>query len=248
MSGHSKWSTIKRAKGKTDQARGKLFSKLAREITVAAKSGGGDISGNARLRLAIEKARASNMPKDNIERAVAKGTGSGEGSAVDEITYEGYGPAGIAVIVDVMTDNKNRTSGEMQNIFTKNGGNMGKSGCVSWQFQRLGVLVAEKGKMNAEALMADAIDLGAEDINEEDESVEIKTKPENFESILNSLKTKGYEFVSSEITLVPGTTVVLAGIDAQKAMKLVDALEENDDVQNVYSNFDVSDDTAPGGR
>jgi len=244
MSGHSKWATIKRAKAKTDVARGKIFSKLAREITVAAKQGGGDISGNARLRLVIDKAKAANMPKDNIERAVSKGVGGGEGAQLDELSYEGYGPAGTAVIVDVMTDNKNRTLGEIQFIFTRNGGNMGKAGSVAWQFTRFGVITAEKGKVNAENLMSDAIEAGAEDISEEDDSVEIKTKPENYEVILNALKAKGYEFSSSEITLVPNAVVELKGEEAQKAIKLITALEEHDDVQNVYSNFDVADGTA----
>lgn len=244
MSGHSKWATIKRAKAKTDQVRGKVFSKLAREITVAAKQGGGDPSGNARLRLVIDKAKAANMPKDNIERAVAKGAGGADGVALEELSYEGYGPAGTAIIVDVMTDNKNRTLGEIQFIFTRNGGNMGKAGSVAWQFTKYGVITAEKGKVNAENLMTDAIEAGAEDINEEEDIVEIKTKPENYETVLNSLKAKGYDFSSSEITLVPNAAVELKGEEAQKAIKLMNALEEHDDVQNVYSNFDIVDGTA----
>lgn len=243
MSGHSKWSTIKRAKGKTDQVRGKVFSKLSREITVAAKQGGADLSGNARLRLVIEKAKEANMPRDNIERAILKGTGGGEGVSLEELTYEGYGPAGAAVIADIMTDNKNRTLGEIQFIFSRNGGNMGKSGCVSWQFTKYGVLTADKTKVSGEKLMEDAIEAGAEDINEEDNIIEIKTKPENFETVLNALKAKSYEFVSSEITLVPNATVAVAGEEARKLIKLVEALEEHDDVQNVHSNFDITDDT-----
>lgn len=244
MSGHSKWATIKRAKAKTDIARGKAFSKLAREITVAAKSGGGDPSGNSRLRLVIDKAKAANMPKDNIERAIAKGTGGGEGSQLDELTYEGFGPGGVAIIADVMTDNKNRTLGEVQFIFTRNGGNMGKAGSVSWQFTRTGVITAEKSKVSAEEFMTDAIEAGAEDISEEEDTMEVKTKPENFETVLNALKTKGYEISSSEITMVPNATVELKGEEAQKALKLMNALEEHDDVQNVYSNFDIVDGTA----
>ena len=243
MSGHSKWATIKRAKAKTDVTRGKLFSKLAREVTVAAKTGGGDPNANARLRLVIEKAKAANMPKDNIERAVARGAGGADGAIIDEITYEGYGPLGVAIIVEVMTDNKNRTLGEIQNLFSRNGGNMGKSGSVSWQFTRYGVLSADKDKVNVESLMSDAIEAGAEDINEEDTSVEIKTKPENYETVLKALKDKKYEFSSNEITLVPGSTIEVNGDTAAKLLKLVNLLEEHDDVQNVYSNFDITDDT-----
>ena len=244
MSGHSKWATIKRAKAKTDASRGKLFSKLAREITVAAKIGGGDLTGNPRLRLAVDKAKAANMPKDNVERAILKGAGGGEGSTLDELTYEGYGPGGCAMLVEVMTDNKNRTLGEIQFIFSKSGGNMGKAGSVAWQFTRTGVLAADKTKADPEKLMADAIDAGADDINDDGEAVEIKTKPENFESVLNALKAKGYEFISSEISLVPSVTVALAGDEAQKALKLVGNLEEHDDVQNVYANFDVPEEMA----
>ncbi len=243
MSGHSKWSTIKRAKAKTDASRGKVFSRLAREITVAAKSGGGDIASNARLRLVIDNAKASNMPKDNIERAILKGTGGGEGASLDEITYEGYGPNGTAIIVEVMTDNKNRTLGEIQFVFTRNGGNMGKVGSVSWQFTRFGIISCDKSAVNPENLMIDAIEAGAEDISEDDSSIEIKTKPENFETVLNVLKAKKYAISSSEITLVANALVGVAGDDAKKVLKLVSALEEHDDVQNVYSNFDITDDT-----
>ncbi len=245
MSGHSKWSTIKRAKGKTDAARGRVFSKLAREITVAAKAGGGDIAGNARLRLVIDKAKAANMPKDNIERAVLKGTGGGDGAAIEEITYEGYGPAGTAIIAEIMTDNKNRTQGEIQFIYSRNNGNFGKAGCVSWQFTRFGVLIAEKNKNNFEQLMTDAIELGAEDINEDDATIEIRTKPEDYETIMNALKAKKYEFSSNELTLVPNATVGVAGEEARKLLKLLNALEEHDDVQNVYSNFEITDNTEP---
>ncbi len=244
MSGHSKWSTIKRAKGKTDQLRGKLFSKLAREITVAAKLGGGDLSGNARLRLVVDKAKEANMPRDNIQRAIDRGTGAIESAILEELSYEGYGPAGAAVIADVMTDNKNRTQGEIQFIFTKNGGNMGKAGCVSWQFTKYGVITAEKSKVDAEELMAEAIEAGAEDITEEDSTLEVRTKPENFEAVLKALKEKKFELSSSEITLVPNTTIAVSGEEAKKLLKLVTALEEHDDVQNVYSNFDVPDEIA----
>jgi YebC/PmpR family DNA-binding regulatory protein len=246
MSGHSKWATIKRAKAKTDATRGKTFSKLTREITVAAKSGGPDPTGNARLRLVIEKAKAANMGRDTIERAIAKGAGTGEGAAIDEITYEGYGPAGVAIMVDVMTDNKNRTLGEIQFIFSRNSGNMGKSGSVAWQFTRFGVITADRSKVDPEKLMSDAIEAGAEDIIEEEGTVEIRTKPDSFEAVLNALKAKGYEFTSTEITMVPNATVAVTGEEARKLLKLVDVLEEHDDVQNVYSNFDIPDEIAEG--
>lgn len=242
MSGHSKWATIKRAKAKTDQVRGKVFSCLAREITVAAKVGGADPAGNARLRLAIEKAKSQNMPKDNIERAISRGAGGVDASAIDEITYEGYGSQGVAIIVEVMTDNKNRTLGEIQNIFSKNGGNLGKAGSVSWQFTKYGVLTAEKNSVNAEKLINDAIEEGAEDFTEDDSTIEIKIKPEKYEEVLNNLKNKGYNFSSTEITFLPNNAVKVEGEDAKKLLKLVQALESHDDVQNVYANFDIPDD------
>lgn len=241
MSGHSKWATIKRAKAKTDVARGKVFSKYAREITVAAKSGGADLAGNPRLRLAIDRAKAANMPKDNIQRAIEKGAGSGDSVIIDELMYEGYGPAGAAIIAEVMTDNKNRTLGEIQFIFSRNGGNMGKAGSVSWQFTKSGVITADKSKTDAEKLIMDAIEAGAEDVSEEDQIVEIKTKPENFEEVLKKLKDKGYELSSSEISMLPNATIAVSGDDAVKLLKLVETLEEHDDVQNVYSNFDIPD-------
>ncbi len=248
MSGHSKWATIKRDKAKTDAARGKLFSKIAREITIAAKIGGGDPSGNPRLRLAIEKARSANMPKDNIQRAIDKGVGGGDSSNIEEIVYEGYGPAGVAILVEVMTDNKNRTLGEIQNIFSKNGGNMGKAGCVSWQFTKYGVISIDKGKVDIEKLIFDAIEAGAEDVSEDENSIEIKTKPENFENVQTILKNKNYVFSSSEITLVPNVTINVTGDDARKLLKLVETLEDHDDVQNVYSNFDIPDEVVKESR
>lgn len=242
MSGHSKWATIKRAKAKTDAARGKVFSKYAREITVAAKIGGGDPAGNPRLRLAIERARSSNMPKDNIQRAVEKGAGGGDSSSIEELMYEGYGPAGAAILVEVMTDNKNRTLGEIQNIFSKNGGNMGKAGCVSWQFAKFGVITAERGKAEAEQLIMDAIEAGAEDVSEEGGTVEIRTKPDELEAVQSRLKEKKHDFSSAELSLLPNASIEVSGDDARKLLKLVEALEDHDDVQNVYSNFDIPDD------
>lgn len=242
MSGHSKWATIKRAKAKTDAARGKVFSKYAREITVAAKIGGGDPAGNPRLRLAIERARSSNMPKDNIQRAIEKGAGGGDSSSIEELMYEGYGPAGAAILVEVMTDNKNRTLGEIQNIFSKNGGNMGKAGCVSWQFTKFGVITAERGNTEAEQLIMDAIEAGAEDVSEDGGTVEIRTKPEELEAVQSRLKEKKHDFSSAELSLLPNASIEVSGDDARKLLKLVEALEDHDDVQNVYSNFDIPDD------
>ncbi len=242
MSGHSKWATIKRAKAKTDAARGKVFSKYAREITIAAKIGGGDPAGNPRLRLAIEKARSSNMPKDNIQRAIEKGAGGGDSSSIEELMYEGYGPAGAAILVEVMTDNKNRTLGEIANIFSKTGGNMGKAGCVSWQFAKFGVITSDVSGSDSEQLIMDAIEAGAEDVSEEGSTVEIKTKPELLEDVQTKLRGKGYELSSAEISLIPNALIEVSGDDARKLLKLVETLEDHDDVQNVYSNFDIPDD------
>jgi YebC/PmpR family DNA-binding regulatory protein len=242
MSGHSKWATIKRAKAKTDAARGKVFSKYAREITIAAKIGGGDPAGNPRLRLAIEKARSSNMPKDNIQRAIEKGAGGGDSSSIEELMYEGYGPAGAAILVEVMTDNKNRTLGEIANIFSKTGGNMGKAGCVSWQFTKFGVITSDVSGSDSEQLIMDAIEAGAEDVSEEGSTVEIKTKPELLEDVQTKLRGKGYELSSAEISLIPNALIEVSGDDARKLLKLVETLEDHDDVQNVYSNFDIPDD------
>lgn len=241
MSGHSKWATIKRAKAKTDAARGKSFTKVIREIASAAKIGGGDPGGNPRLRMAIDNAKALNMPNDNIKRAIEKATGGGEGSNLDEVTYEGYGPAGVAVMVECITDNKMRTLGEIRFIFSRNGGNLGENGSVSWMFKKKGILHFEKAKINEDQLMADAIDAGAEDVTSEDNIITIETAPEKFESIKNTLISKKYEPANAQISMVPTTSIKLTGDDAHKILKLVDALEENDDVQNVHSNFDIPD-------
>jgi len=241
MSGHSKWSTIKRKKAKTDQDRGKAFSKIAKEITVVTKMGGGDPNGNPRLRLAIDKAKEANMPNSNIERAIEKGVGGGEGAHVEELTYEGYGPASTAILVDVMTDNKNRTLGEIQFIFTKSGGNMGKAGSVSWMFKKKGVITFEKGSVAEDKLMEEAVDAGAEDILIEEGIINIETIPENFMTVRDSLKAKGYNPVSSEITMVAENCIKVTGEEAEKVLKLISALEEHDDVQAVHSNFDIPD-------
>jgi len=241
MSGHSKWSTIKHKKGKTDAQRGKLFSKIVKEITSAAKTGGGDPDGNPRLRLAVDKAKEANMPSDNIDRAIAKGTGSGEGVTIEEITYEGYGPGGVAVLVECMTDNKQRTVAEIRHLFSKGGGNMGESGCVGWMFKKKGILTFEKGKIDEDKLGMEAIEAGAEDINLEESVLEVLTKPEDFIKVRDALKEKGFVPESSEVSMFPQSTIKLVGEDAHKVIKLVQLLEDNDDVQAVHANFDIPD-------
>jgi YebC/PmpR family DNA-binding regulatory protein len=241
MSGHSKWATIKHKKAKTDAARGKVFTKIIREITTAARVGGGDPVGNPRLRLAIDKAKEANMPNDNIDRAIAKGTGGGAGVIMEEVAYEGYGPSGVAILVEAITDNKQRTVAEIRNLFSKGGGNMGASGCVAWMFKKRGLIAFERGKVAEEQLGMDAIEAGAEDINLEESVVEVLTRPEDFEKIRDVLKQKGYLPVSAEISMVPQSTVKVSGEDARKVVKLVNSLEEQEDVQNVHANFDVPD-------
>ena len=241
MSGHSKWATIKRSKAKTDAARGKSFTKVIREISAAARIGGGDPNGNPRLRLAIDKSKSINMPADNIKRAIDKATGGGEGAILDEVTYEGFGPAGVAVMVECITDNKMRTLNEIRFIFTRNGGNLGEGGSVGWMFKKKGVLHFEKSKVNEDQLMADAIDAGAEDISTEESLITVETAPDKFEQVKNALSAKKYEPATAEITMVPSNTIKLDGEDAHKVLKLVDALEENDDVQKVHANFDIPD-------
>jgi YebC/PmpR family DNA-binding regulatory protein len=240
MSGHSKWATIKHAKAKTDAQRGKVFTKIIKEITTAAKIGGGDPGGNPRLRLAIDKAKAANMPGDNIKRAVEKGVGGGD-TVMEELNYEGYGPGGVALMIEVMTDNRNRAAGEIRNTLEKGGGNMGASGSVSYLFSRKGSIVFEKSSTNEEALTMAAIDAGADDVLSEESSIEVVTAPENFEKVRDELKAKGFRPSSAEVTMVPSTTVKVTGETAQKVIRLVSSLEEHDDVQAVHANFDISD-------
>ena len=240
MSGHSKWATIKHKKAKTDATRGKVFTKIIREITTAAKIGGGDVSGNPRLRLAVEKAKEANMPNDNIKRAIDKGVGGGA-AAMEELSYEGYGPGGVALMIDVLTDNRNRAASEIRNILEKGGGNMGASGCVSYMFKRKGSMLFDKAGIDEEALTMAAIDAGAEDILPEETVFGVVTTPENFEKVRDALRAKGFSPLSSEVTMVPDTTVKVTGENAQKVLKLVDALEESDDVQAVHANFDIPD-------
>jgi YebC/PmpR family DNA-binding regulatory protein len=240
MSGHSKWATIKHAKAKTDAQRGKVFTKIIKEITTAAKIAGGDPGGNPRLRLAIDKAKAANMPGDNIKRAVEKGVGGG-GTVMEELTYEGYGPGGVAVMIEVLTDNRNRAAGEIRNLLEKGGGNLGAAGSVSYIFKRVGSLVFDKAAVDEEKLTMAAIDAGAEDVLPEETTIEVVTKPEDFEKVRDALKTAGITPSSAEVTMHPNTTVKLSGEPAQKVLKLVANLEDHDDVQAVHANFDISD-------
>jgi YebC/PmpR family DNA-binding regulatory protein len=242
MSGHSKWSTIKRKKGAIDSKRGKIFTKLIKEITLAARLGGGDIEGNARLRSAVMAAKEENMPKDNIDRAIKKGTGElGGGVAYEEITYEGYGPAGVAVIVEVMTDNKNRTVAEIRHIFSKHGGNLGENGCVAWMFDKKGSIVLEKKAVGEDALMEVAIEAGADDVRDQESEWEVITDPPAFDAVKKAIDQKGWKYLEARVGLIPQNTVRLEAGKAEQMLKLMEKLEDNDDVQNVYANFDISD-------
>jgi len=239
MSGHNKWSTIKHKKGAADAKRGKIFTKLIKEISVAAKLGGGDPNGNPRLRTAVDKAKAENMPKDNIDRAIKKGTGGMEGVTYEEIVYEGYGPGGAAVLVEVLTDNRNRSVSDIRSIFTKNNGNMGEAGCVSWMFSKKGLIVYDKS-VDFDQLFEAAIEAGADDVTEQDEQIEVTTEPATFIEVREALGAKGFKMANAEITMIPQTQVVLDGKQAESMLRLMDKLEDNDDVQNVYANFDIS--------
>jgi YebC/PmpR family DNA-binding regulatory protein len=239
MSGHSKWSSIKRKKGATDAKRGQVFTKLIKEITVAARMGGGDPEGNARLRAAIAAAKADNMPKDNIERAIKKGTGELEGVSYEELVYEGYGPGGAAILIEAMTDNKNRTTAEIRNIFSKSSGNMGEAGCVAWMFQKKGYIVVEKSAVDEEKLMEIALDAGAEDIQEGEKEFEVITDPGAFEGVKKALDGAGIKYLLAEVTMHPQNVVQLEGKNAEHMLRLMEQLEDQDDVQHVYANFDI---------
>ena len=242
MSGHSKWHTIKHKKGALDAKRGKIFTKLIKEITVAARTGGsGDVDANARLRKAVTDAKGLNMPNDTIDRAVKRGTGQLEGVAYDEITYEGYGPSGVAVLVETMTDNRNRTVAEIRHIFSKNGGNMGESGSVAWMFDKKGYIVVDKAAKSEDELFEIAIEAGADDMQDEGEVFEIFTSPDSFEAVSDAIKAAGIEPQAAEVSMIPQNYIALAGNDAKTMMKLYDALDDNDDVQKVYANFDIDE-------
>jgi len=239
MSGHSKWHNIKIKKSKVDQQRGKLFSKIAREIIIAAKEGGGDPAANMRLRAAIDRAREASMPNDNIQRAIARGAGGPEGANYEEATYEGMAPGGVAVLVVVQTDNRNRTASEIRNIFTKGGGTLGAS--VGWLFEKKGLIIVPKAAASEDAIFARAVEAGAEDIATTSDEYEITTTPEHFAAVRRALEQAGYAPTSAEITMVPKSTVPLEGKEAQQVLRLMDSLEEHDDVQHVYANFDIPD-------
>jgi YebC/PmpR family DNA-binding regulatory protein len=242
MSGHSKWSTIKRKKGANDARRGKIFTRLIKEITVAARHGGGDPEGNPRLRSAIASAKAENMPKDNIARAIQKGTGEIAGEVYDEIMYEGYGPGGIAVLVECLTDNRNRTVADVRHYFAKSNGNLGESGCVAYMFDKKGLILVEKSSIEEEALMDAALEAGAEDVVEEESEFQILTAPEDFDDVRSALEESGVSFLDASISMIPQNTVEVVDEKIARAlMKLMESLEDHDDVQNVYANFDIDD-------
>ena len=241
MSGHSKWSTIKRKKALIDAKRSKVWTKVLKEIQVAARMGGGDVGGNPRLRLALDKARGANVPKDAIDRSIKKGSGELGDVHYDEITYEGYGPAGVAVLVEIMTDNRNRTDGEIRNIFERHGGNLGGSGSVAWIFKKRGLILVEKAAANEERVMELAIDAGADDVRDGGEVWEVETDPSSYETVRKKLEGEKVALASAEVTMVPDNRVRLDEGKAQTMLRLMDALEENDDVQNVYANFDIDD-------
>jgi YebC/PmpR family DNA-binding regulatory protein len=241
MSGHNKWSTIKHKKGAADAKRGKMFSKLIKEITIAARMGGGDIEGNPRLRTAVMTARAANMPKDNIERAIKRGTGEIEGVNYEEITYEGYGPGGVAVLVEALTDNKNRTVAEVRHIFDKYSGNLGESGCVAWMFDKKGMIVIPNSGIDEDEVMELALDAGAQDVKSESDTYEITTDPGDFERVRKAIETKGWKAELAEVTMIPQNTVKLEGKKAEQMLKMMDALDDNEDLQKVHANFDISE-------
>ncbi len=241
MSGHSKWSTIKRKKGAADAKRGKIFTKLIRELSTAARIGGGEIDSNPRLRLVVDKAKAANMPKDNIVRAIQKGVGGGEGDTYEEYVYEGYGPGGAAVLVSALTDNKNRTVGEIRHVFSKHGGNLGATGCVSYLFEKKGIIRIDGEQSDADTVMEAALDAGAEDVIESEDSLEVVTSHQDFETIKNALSGGALSVLDAEISMEATTSVTLAGSEAETMLHLSDALEDLDDVQNVYSNYSISE-------
>ncbi|MFZ5573528.1 MAG: YebC/PmpR family DNA-binding transcriptional regulator [Thermodesulfobacteriota bacterium] len=241
MSGHSKWSSIKHKKAAVDAKRGKIFTKLIKEITVAARMGGGDISANPRLRSAVQAAKAENLPKDKLERAIKKGTGEIEGVNYEEVNYEGYGPGGAAVLIESLTDNKNRAVAEIRHIFNKCGGNLGENGCVAWMFHNKGYVVVDKKAVSEDKLMEIAIEAGAEDVREEGDQFEVTTAPADFEAVKAAIAAAGIPFETAEITMLPQSTTNLQGKEAEQMIRLMDMLDDCDDVQKVYTNADIPD-------
>lgn len=242
MAGHSKWHNIRLRKGKQDAVRSRLFTKIAREIIVAAREGGGNPESNLRLRLAIQKARENSMPQENITRAIQRGTGEIEGARYEEVTYEGYGPSGVAVMVKCLTDNRNRTVAELRNIFSKSGGNLGESGCVAWMFESRGLIQIPTSAADEDAVMAATLDAGAEDIRVEDDTIEVLCQPEDLPKVRDAITQAGIEYTSAEVTMLPMNTVrIESSKEASQILRLMDALEDNDDVQQAYANFDIPD-------
>jgi YebC/PmpR family DNA-binding regulatory protein len=241
MSGHSKWSTIKHKKAATDARRGKMFSKILKEITVAARIGGGDAKGNARLRTALLEARSNSVPGDNIDRAIKKGTGELESEVYEEITYEGYGPGGVAVLVEAATDNRNRTTAEIRHAFARNGGNLGESGCVAWMFNRRGYFATDRGAMDEEKFMDLALELGADDVAIEEDVYEVYTSLENFVSVQEELERRGIPLAAGELAMIPQTTIDVPRDKVSQVLRLVESLEDLDDVQKVWANLNIDD-------
>ena len=239
MSGHSKWAGIKHKKAKVDAQRGRIFTKVIREITIAARVGGGDPAGNPRLRLAVDKAKSVNMPQDNIQRAIQKGTGELPGVSYEEYVYEGYGPGGVAVLLEVLTDNKNRTAAEIRKIFAKNGASLGEAGCVSWMFEKKGLIQVEAARTDEDQLFSVALEAGAEDVRRSEDLFEVITAPKDLERVKECLAKEKIEIATGEVTMLPQSTVKLVGRQAQQTLQLMEELEEHDDVQNVYANFDI---------
>jgi len=241
MSGHSKWASIKHKKGEVDAKRGKVFTKLIKEITVAARLGGKDPDSNSRLRVAVATAKAENMPKENIERAIKKGTGDLEGSNYEEIIYEGYGPGGVAVLIEVLTDNKNRAVADVRHLFERSGGNLGETGCVAWMFSKKGLIIFQKDQVEEERLFELALETGADDIKEDEKELEVITEPSSFEQVKAAIENAGISYTLAEITMIPKTTVKIDDKHAQQMLTLMENLEDNEDVNHVYANFDISD-------
>ena len=241
MSGHNKWSSIKHKKGAADAKRGKVFTKLIKEITVAARIGGGDLNANSRLRQSVDAAKAANMPKDNIERAIKKGTGELEGVSYEEASYEGYGPGGVAVLVECLTDKKNRTVADIKHLFDRHGGKLGEPGSVSWIFEKKGLIIFDKSGVSEDALFEAALESGAEDVRDGGDELEVITNPSDFEAVKTALEKHGFTAAMAENSMIPKDTVPLEGKKAEQMIRLMEALEDNDDVSKVYANFDISD-------
>ncbi|HHY03848.1 MAG TPA: YebC/PmpR family DNA-binding transcriptional regulator [Thermoanaerobacterales bacterium] len=242
MSGHSKWANIKHKKAKTDAQKGKIYTKFSKQIIVAVREGGPDPDVNYKLKDIIDKAKEANMPNDNIERAIKRGSGDIDGANYEEIMYEGYGPGGVAILLDATTDNKNRTAGDFRHLFDKYGGNLGETGCVAWMFEKKGLIIIEKDdETDSDSIMMIAIDSGADDVEEQDDSIEITTSPESFEGVKKALKDNNIHLSSSEITYIPKTTVKVSGKEREKLESLLELMEDHDDVQNVYSNYESDD-------